>query len=79
MKNWLKKRAKEPSTWAGLAALAGAVGTIVKDDHVPQIAQQVGQHADAMAAGDWTTPLAIILSGLMAVLMGEKGGDDGKK
>ncbi len=70
---WLKKRIQEPSTILGLAIILQGIGTATKDDHIPQIAAQIGQQADTIASGDWTTGAAIIMAGVLGILMKEKG------
>ena len=75
MKDWLKRRFKEPTTYIGLGLLSQAVMTLTKSDpmHTQLVAQVVQQSAEPLAQGDLTTALTIGLGGIMGVLMGEKG------
>ena len=71
--NYLKKRAKEPSSWAGLGLLVTGIGTLLKANGVPEAGQAIAQTADQLAAGDYMMPITMIISGLLAAVLGEKG------
>lgn len=70
---WLQKRAKEPSTYGGLAALTFGLGQIFKINEAPQIADAIGQAAPAFSTGDYATGGAVVLFGALAAFMKEKG------
>lgn len=72
--DWLKHRAKEPSTYVGLAAVVTGVGQLAKINEAPAIADAVTNAAPSLAAGDWTTGLMVVLAGLAGVFLREKGG-----
>jgi hypothetical protein len=42
MKEWILARLREPSTWKGLALLAGVAGVNVSPELLPQIGTAVG-------------------------------------
>lgn len=74
MKNWLKDRAKEPTTYLGAAAVITGVGQLAKINEAPGIADAVTNAAPALATGDWTTGLGVLLMGILGVFLREKGG-----
>lgn len=67
MKNWLYKRSKEKSTYAGLAAFIFGLGTILKSDHTDAISGAIAKSGDSLAAGDYTTGAVIIGTSLVAI------------
>lgn len=73
MKEWFKKRVKEPSTFIGLALLVQAIGVLTKADGVSVVAESINQASQPLASGDYITAATIGLGGLMGVLMKEKG------
>lgn len=70
--DWLTKRAAEPSTYGGLAALTFGVGQIFKINEAPQIAETIGQAAPSLSSGDYATGGAMILFGILGAFMKEK-------
>lgn len=72
----VKERAQERSSWFGLGLITAGLGTLFKDDHMPQIGQMVMDNADGLAqsasSGDFTLPVSLILGGLVAIF--KKGG-----
>ncbi|MFN3933628.1 MAG: hypothetical protein ACK4KX_03225 [Parvibaculum sp.] len=72
--NFLKDRAKEPTTYLGISALIYGAGTLAKVNEAPAVADAVANAAPALAAGDWITGLALLLSGALGIFMKEKGG-----
>lgn len=73
MKNWLKKRASEATTWLGLAFIIQGVGAVGKINEAPYVADAITAAAQPLASGDYTTAATAIIGGLLAVLMREKG------
>lgn len=73
MKEWLKKRAGEKSTWYGLGTFITSLGMLLKADHVPEIGEIVAQSADSLSAGDYATPVATAVMGVLAILTADKG------
>lgn len=74
MKNWFKKRFKEPTTYIGAGLLAQAAMILTKSDpvHIDVVGQTIEQVAQPLASGDYTSAVTLFLSGLMAVFMSEK-------
>lgn len=72
MINWIKRRSKEPTTFIGLALLIQAVGVLTKAHGVPEVATQLSQAAEPLAAGDYASAATIGLGALMGILMKEK-------
>ena len=73
MKNWLKDRAAEPTTYIGLSLIVQALGMLAKVNEAPVIADSIAGAAEPLARGDYATGGAALLGGLLAVLMREKG------
>lgn len=69
-RRWKRVRArlKEPSTWAGIAALGATLGL-----YQPEIAQLVGQTAGAAKSVGVLPAILSGLAGLAAILMKERG------
>lgn len=74
MKNWLKKRFAEPTTYLGLAMLMQAAGMLGKINEAPVIADSITAAAEPLARGDYATGSAALIGGLLAIVMREKGG-----
>jgi purine-cytosine permease-like protein len=70
----IKQRFREPSTYAGLAALTVGVGQVAKINEAPQVADVIGQAGQAAVAGDWVGAGTMGLLGLLSIFMREKGG-----
>lgn len=70
---WLKARAKEPTTYLGLSALIYGGGQLAKINEAPAIADAVASAAPALSSGDWTTGLVSVLLAVLGVFMKEKG------
>lgn len=73
MKDWLLTRAKEPTTYLGVAAVITGAGQLAKINEAPAIADAVVTAAPALAVGDWATGLVLLLGGLFGAFMREKG------
>jgi hypothetical protein len=73
--SWFKKRLSEPTTYIGLGLLSQAVMVLTKADpsHTQLVGQVVAQSAEPLASGNYTAAVTLGLSGLLGVLMGEKG------
>lgn len=71
--NWLKDRAKEPTTYLGLSALIYGAGTLAKVNEAPAVADAVATAAPALSSGDWTTGIASIVLAVLGIFMKEKG------
>ena len=74
MKSWLLDRAKEPTTYLGVAAVISGAGQLAKINEAPAIADAVVTAAPALAVGDWGTGLMLLLGGLFGAFLKEKGG-----
>lgn len=72
----MAKLLKEPSTYAGLAAVVAGVGQIFKDDHTDAVAAAINQAAPHILSNDWLGAL-MTLFGLAAVFLREKGNTNG--
>lgn len=70
--DWLKKRAAEPSTYAGVSALTLGLGALFKINEAPQVAAAVEQAAPALSTGDYITGGVFMLSALASIFMKEK-------
>jgi hypothetical protein len=68
--DYLKKRLREPSSYAGLAALVMGIGQLGKINEAPAIADGIGQVGQAVAGGaDPMIALFTIGAGLVASLL----------
>lgn len=74
MKEWLKKRGSEATTYLGLAMLIQAIGILGKVNEAPMIAEGLTAAAEPLARGDYATGGAALIGGLLAIVMREKGG-----
>jgi len=74
MWNKIKQRFREPSTYAGLAAVTVGVGQVAKINEAPQVAELIGQAGQTAVAGDWVGAGMMGLLGLLSIFMREKGG-----
>tara|TARA_R110002110_G_scaffold1531_9_gene6844 strand:- start:1844 stop:2071 length:228 start_codon:yes stop_codon:yes gene_type:complete len=73
MMKWLLARLREPTTYSGLALVVAGVGNLAKINEAPAIAQAI-EHAGApLSSGDWTTGTMLILGGVLAATLREKG------
>lgn len=72
MLEFLKNRAKEPTSYLALGAILSGIGQLVKDDHLPIIANTVVEAAEPLSQGDYTTGGALILTGIFGLFMKEK-------
>lgn len=83
MLKWLTKklneRKKEPSSWIGLGLAVSGIGELVKANGLPEIGGAIVQSAAQLAAGDYFTPLVMLVTGLAGFGMKEKGENDGAK
>ena len=73
--DWFLKRFREPSTWAGLAAVTVGVGEVGKIKEASAVAEALGAAGNAAAAG--ADPVLIggaLVGGILSVFLGEKGG-----
>lgn len=57
MKNWLKERFSEPSSFAALGGALTFVGLMTKDNNLPVIAEAVTGNAESLASGDYATAI----------------------
>ncbi|AWZ00511.1 MAG: hypothetical protein P1U69_03170 [Parvibaculaceae bacterium] len=73
MEKWLKQRAKEPTTYAGLSLLTLGAGQVLKINEAPEIAGAIEQAAPALSAGDYVTGGVFLLSALASIFMRERG------
>lgn len=74
MKDWLKKRGAEPTTYIGLALLVNGIGMLGKINEGPFIADAITAAAEPLAQGDYATATTALIGGLLAIVMREKGG-----
>jgi len=74
VKDWLKDRAREPSTYLGTALLISGAGQLAKINEAPAIADAVTNAAPALSSGDWATGLSVILMSVLGIFLKEKGG-----
>jgi hypothetical protein len=70
--DYLLKRLREPSTYAGLAAVVMGVGEVAKVKEAPAIADALIGGAPAMAHDPVTGGL-MLLAGLLAMLLRDRG------
>lgn len=68
------EKLKEPSTFAGLAAVLMGFGQIFDVSEAPAIADSVNAAANDLAAGNWMSAGMVFLGGL-AVILNEKKTD----
>ena len=73
LKDWLRDRSKEPTTYTGIGLAVAGLGQVFDWDEAPVAAQVVTDPAPALTTGDYVSAAAIVLSGLMGALMREKG------
>lgn len=72
--NKFLKRLREPSTYAGLAALVIGAGEIGKIREAPEVAETVSGVGQAIASGmDPITAGIVGIGGLLSMFLGEKG------
>jgi hypothetical protein len=73
MSNWFKRRAREGSTWAGLAAAIFGIGEIAKVKEAGAIAEAVGKAGEVMVSGgDWKVGVTVGIGGLIAALLPDR-------
>lgn len=66
-------RLKEPSSYAGLAAILYGAGQIFKDDNLPVVADAVNSAGQTMAAsGSTSAAIGALVMGVLALFVGEK-------
>jgi hypothetical protein len=70
---WIKSRAKEPSSVAGLGLLIAGVGQMAGINEAPAVAEAVTQVGGAAISGGWGGALMAVL-GLLAMSLRERGG-----
>lgn len=73
MKNWIKDRSREPTTYLAISQLILGLGGLLKVSEAPAVADSVAQAAGALSAGDYTTGAVLVVSGLLGIVMREKG------
>lgn len=73
MKNWLKERAKEPSSYAGLSSVLLGAGMLFNINEAPAVADTLTAAGSHLASGDYKTGAAVILMGLLSIFLREKG------
>lgn len=69
----IKERLREPTTYLGISALIMGIGQLFKINEAPEIAQAVQGAAEPLAGGDYVTGGGLLISGILAVFMREKG------
>lgn len=69
------KRLKEPSTYAGIAAIIAGGGMIAKVNEAPAVAHAVSSAGAQLAAGDYFGA-AMIFFGAFATFMKERGNNE---
>ncbi len=79
LKNKLNERKKEASSWVGLGLAVSGIGGLLKANGVPEVGGAIIQSAAQLAAGDYFTPLVMLVTGLTGIGLREKGGDNGAK
>lgn len=72
MKNFVAERLKEPSTYAGLAAVIIGVGKLADINEAPAIADAITNAAPALLSGNWVAGLGALLMGALAVVVRER-------
>tara|TARA_Y100001001_G_scaffold121981_1_gene120146 strand:+ start:756 stop:977 length:222 start_codon:yes stop_codon:yes gene_type:complete len=72
MLNKILDRLKEPSSYAGLAAITLGAGQIFKINEAEQVAETLNQAGAAAASGDIVAPVATLILGLAAFFRSEK-------
>lgn len=65
-------RWKEPSTYAGIAAIIGGAGVIGKVNEAPAIADAISGASLPLAQGNWQVGIGMILAGILSVFLKEK-------
>jgi len=66
MKSFFNERVREPSTYAGLAAVISGGGILFKINEAPAIAGAIQNAGGALAAGDWVNGVAVMILGIVA-------------
>ena len=72
LKNKIADRSKETTSWLGLGLAVSGIGELVKANGVPEIGSAIVQSAAQLAAGDYFTPISLLLSGILGITMKEK-------
>jgi len=68
-------RLQEPSTYAGIAAIAYGAGEVFKIKEAAQVADAIGGAGQAVASGaDPITAAIVGIGGLLSVFLRERGG-----
>jgi hypothetical protein len=65
-------RLKEPSTYAGLAALTIGLGQIFDINEAPAVAETITSITPSIIAGDWIGALMVAFGGLAVYLKERK-------
>ena len=67
------ERLKEPSSYAGFAAILMGAGTLFKDDNLPVVADAVQQGGEVyMATQNPITAIGVLITGILALFMPER-------
>lgn len=69
----LKARLTEASTYAGIGLVIAGTGSIFKLDHASDVASLVTKAGGAISTGDFATGGMLMLTGLLAIFLKEKG------
>lgn len=72
MKEWLKSRLSEPSTYAGLSSLTMAAGYLARMHEAPGLAHAIDAASGALVSGDYVTGVGALLMGVLGVFLKEK-------
>lgn len=67
------KRFKEPSTWAGAAAIIAGAGLAFGNGDAIAVAQSVSTGGEMIANGQVVAGISAIFAGLLGVIIKEKG------
>ncbi|GER08814.1 hypothetical protein GCM10007972_27730 [Iodidimonas muriae] len=71
---FFKRRFREPSTWAGIAAILSGVGlaTGQSGGTLDATADLIGQSTQAAMSGGWEMGVTAGVTGLLAMILGER-------
>lgn len=71
--DWLTKRLREPSTYAGLAAIAVGAGQVADINEAPAVADAITTVGQSVAVMPGWEGLVMGVLGALAVFLREKG------
>ena len=70
--SFFKKRAREGSTYGGLAGLIGGLGLLFNVNEAPAIADAVAQGGSAIVSGQAALGVGAIVAGILAALFPDR-------